>query len=150
MRQLLATVIACCTVISLFAQRENDKVHWSFEAQKLSAGEYDLIFTADVAPTWCIYSQYLTSDDGPVRTSFAFDSNTAVESVGKIEEKGSKKQLFDAMFNMNVIKLFGKVQFVQRVKVKNITTLKGAVTFMSCDDNSCLPPSDVSFNVALN
>jgi hypothetical protein len=51
---------------------------------------------------------------------------------------------------MNVIKLFGKVQFVQRVKVKNITTLKGAVTFMSCDDNSCLPPNDVSFNVALN
>jgi Disulphide bond corrector protein DsbC len=151
MKHLLLSLIALFSgITSLFSQRTNDKVNWSFEAQKVSTGEYDIIFTATVAPSWCIYSQYLSSDDGPVRTSFNFDNNAAVEPIGKIEEKGAKKQIFDKMFNMNVTKLFGKIQFVQRVKVKNTTALKGAVTFMSCDENSCLPPSDVDFNIALN
>jgi Disulphide bond corrector protein DsbC len=151
MKHLLLSFIALFTgMFSSAAQRPNEQVKWSFEAQKINASEYNIIFTANVAPSWCIYSQYLSSDDGPVRTSFSFDTNLAIEPLGKIEEKGTKKQIFDKMFNMDVIKLFGKVQFVQRVKIKNTTALKGAITFMSCDENSCLPPSDVDFNIALN
>ena len=41
-----------------------------------------------------------------------------------------------------------QVIFQQKIKLNKPTvTVKGSVNFQVCDDKSCLPPTDVAFNV---
>ena len=57
--------------------------------------------------------------------------------------------MFDEMFDMNLIEFSGKARFTQRVKVDNSDIVTGHLTYMTCDDESCLPPEDVNFEIAL-
>ena len=75
---------------------------------------------------------------------------SSAELVGKTTEDGHKKEGFDEMFGMNVVKFTDKVVFTQKVKVKKGTkSIKGVVNYMCCDSEMCLPPKDVSFEILL-
>ncbi len=125
-------------------------VRWSYEAKKVADLEYDLVFTAHIEDGWYVYSQYLESDDGPIRTSFNFEENPAVELVGKNVEAGNRYEGFDELFYMNIIKFSGAPTFTQRVRVKSPTALKGYLEFMTCDNEKCLPPKEIKFGFDLN
>ena len=139
------TLLACSTA---FAQNL-DPVKWQFQAEKVADNEYNLTLKAYITDGWYVYSQYLESDDGPVRTSFTFNENSAVEFVGKVEEAGSKHEGFDDLFGMNVIKFSGQPIFTQRVKAASGTTISGYLEFMTCDNERCLPPKEVDFTFTL-
>jgi thiol:disulfide interchange protein DsbD len=61
-------------------------VTWTTEVHKINAQEYQLVFTATIEDGWNIYSQYLKSDDGPVKTSFTYSSKDGYALLGKNEE----------------------------------------------------------------
>lgn len=135
---------------SAVAAQQMNPVHWSFQAKKVSEMEYDIILTAQVDKGWFIYSQYLESDEGPVPTSFTFEENDGFELVGEAKENGHKKEGFDDIFGMNLIKFSDEVTFTQRVKLKNkIDMIHCSVDFMTCDDERCLPPTTVAFEIKL-
>lgn len=122
-----------------------EPVKWTFSAEKVNDQEYDLIFTAHADDGWFIYSQFM-GDDGPIPTSLNFENATAFELIGKAAEKGNKKEGYDALFDMDVIKFSGTTQFVQRIKRLNkLEAISGYVEFMCCDSNRCLPPTEVDF-----
>ena len=62
---------------------------------------------------------------------------------------GNRKEAFDENFDMQIIKFSGRAQFTQRVKVGGTNKVKGHLTFMTCDEEGCLPPADVNFEIAL-
>jgi hypothetical protein len=128
-----------------------EPVKWSFTAQPLANNEYQVTLTADIADGWFLYSQYLSSDDGPIRTTIEFEKNPAIELKGKTEENGHKKEGFDQMFGMNVIKFSGKTQFVQTIVVKaaDLNAVRGTLQYMTCNGQMCMPPKDLPFNVTL-
>jgi len=139
-----------CLFITNIATAQFSPVKWSFSAEKVSEKEYDIVITADIAHGWSVYSQYLESDDGPVKTAFEFEKNENLQLIGKTEELGHKKESFDELFGMNLIKFSKKVKFTQRVKVADKKQpVSGVLTYMTCDETSCLPPTDVDFTVAL-
>lgn len=124
-------------------------VKWAYAAKKITDAEYEVTFTATVADGWSIYSQD-TDPSGPVPTAFGFDKNTNLEYIGKPVETGKRKEAFDDLFGVNVIKFSGVVTFTQKVKVKSgNNTVKGYLEFMSCDNEKCLPPKEVDFEVTL-
>lgn len=128
---------------------QQNPVSWSFDAKKINDQEYDLVLTASVANGWYIYSQYLDSDEGPIPTTFKFEPDT-FELVDKTREEGRKKEGFDELFGMNIVKFSGKVQFIQRIKLTgSLKVVKGNLEYMTCDDESCLPPTDVPFEIPL-
>lgn len=131
---------------SAFAQLE--PVKWSFDFEKVSDTEYDIIFTAKIDKGWSVYSPYLDSDEGPIPTTFQFYNND-LQAVGKAREEGNRKEVFDELFGMNLIKFSRKARFTQRVKVNDSNTVSGHLTYMTCDDESCLPPENVNFEIAL-
>lgn len=149
MRQI---VLFFCTFISLntlFAQM-NEPVKWTFAAEKVSETEYDIVFTADIDRGWSVYSQFL-GQGGPIPTSFDFQNSDEFQLVGEASEVGQKKEIYDRIFGMTLIKFTNKARFKQRIKIKdNINSVKGHVTYMTCDDSSCLPPTDVNFDIVLN
>lgn len=147
--KLFATFLfAMAIATSLCAQL--DPVKWSFAAKKISQTEYDLILTADVAKGWYVYSQYLESDEGPIATSFIFDENDSFELMGETAESGNKKEGYDEIFGMNLIKFGGKVAFTQRIKLTGKPEkINGSLEFMTCDDEQCLPPKTVDFVIPI-
>ena len=126
-----------------------EPVTWTFEAEKISETEYDIVFTADIDRGWSVYSQHLGAG-GPIPTSFEFDESGNLQLVGKASEIGQKKEVYDKNFGMKLIKFTNKAKLTQRVKVESKTAeIKGFVTYMTCDEDSCMPPTDVNFNIAL-
>ncbi|MEL6925114.1 MAG: protein-disulfide reductase DsbD domain-containing protein [Bacteroidota bacterium] len=129
--------------------QQSQPVKWTFDAEKTAANEYDITFTADAESGWYVYSQFL-EDGGPIPTSFNFDDNQGVELVGKAREIGKKKEGFDKLFEMKVISFSGKTKFVQKIKTPaGATSVKGFLEFMTCNGETCLPPTEVTFNIPL-
>ncbi len=123
-------------------------VRWEFSAEQVSADLYDLTCKATIDPGWYIYSQYLESDDGPVRTSFHFEEGAHYALSGTTEERSAhRKELNDPLFDdMLVIKFSDEVSFVQRIRVLEPgKPVKGYLEFMTCDQERCLPPKEVDF-----
>ncbi|MEM9888005.1 MAG: protein-disulfide reductase DsbD domain-containing protein [Bacteroidota bacterium] len=139
----VAFLLVCCA-LSSFAQKS--VVNWSYEAKQISATVYQVVFTADVEDGWYIYSQFL-GDDGPVPTTFEFEG---AEPIGKGTEKGYKKEGYDEIFGMNLVKFGKTVTFSQQIRVSSMDkAISGYLTYMTCNDEQCLPPTDVEFHIAL-
>jgi len=133
-----------------FLTAQETPVKWTFTAEKVSDQEYDLVITANIETGWSVYSQYLESDEGPVKTKIEFQPSGNIQLIGKTVESGNKKENYDELFGMNLIKFSKKAQFTQRVKVSNPSeSISGFLTYMACDETSCLPPKDVDFNISL-
>lgn len=137
-----------CLLAFFSASAQLEPVKWSFDVEKVSETEYDIIFTAKIDKGWSVYSPYLESNEGPIPTTFEF-YNDDLQAIGKAREEGNRKEVFDELFGMNLIKFSRKARFTQRVKVDASNTVSGHLTYMTCDDESCLPPEDVNFEIAL-
>jgi len=73
-----------------------------------------------------------------------------VENKGDAIETGHRKEGMDPIFEMKVIKFLDDedYQVRQRVKVLDPSKkLSGYLTYMTCDDERCLPPTDVDFEI---
>lgn len=143
-------IISCCLSFAVSSYAQLEPVKWTFEVEKINAKEYDVIITADIERGWSVYSQHLESQQGPIPTSFEFDQNTSIQLVGNTKEVGNKKETYDSTFGIKLAKFSNKARFTQRVKVAGPTDMvKGKLTYMTCDDTSCLPPADIDFTIAL-
>lgn len=142
--------ILFAVAFSSFLHAQTSPVRWSFAAEKINATEYDLVLTAQVDDGWYIYSQYLESEYGPIPTSFMFEPNVGYELVDKTQEKGHKKEGYDEIFEMNLIKFDGEIQFIQRIKLKDtVSEVNGSLEFMTCDNERCLPPAMIEFSIPI-
>ena len=149
MKQILLLLLTFCFVQTAFAQ-QYDPVDWSFDSKQISDTEYDIIYKSKIDKGWYVYSQYLASDEGPVATSVNYEGEKAFKTSGKSTEAGGKKAGYDAMFGMDVVKFKGDYTITQRIKVTDASKpVTGYLTFMTCNDKMCLPPTDVDFTVKL-
>jgi len=124
-------------------------VKWEWRSEKISDNEYNLIFTAHIEKTWAVYSQFI-QEGGPIPTSFNFDEGSHYELLGEAKESGKLKESFDKVFEMNIAKFYDKGIFTQKVKVNDSSVpITGYLTFMTCDDTRCLPPTDEDFSFDL-
>lgn len=125
-------------------------VSWSTSYKQISDTEFDLVFTAKMDDGWVIYSQYLSGDDGPIPTSFNYEKGDHFTLVGKNKEAGDRKEVFDKLFNMTVVKFAHQATFTQRVKVNDFSKpITGYIEFMTCNDEKCLPPAEEEFSFEL-
>ena len=127
-------------------------VKWEFRTESLAPGEFNLIFEAKMQKGWTVYSQF-TDDSGPVPTEIVFEQKENIELIGKGAESGHRKEGFDKLFEVNVIKFIHDQPFTITQKVKLTGeggVVSGYLTYMTCDDERCLPPTDVDFNFSLS
>jgi len=125
-----------------------EPVKWKFSTEKVSADEHNLVFTASIDDGWNVYSQF-TADNGPVPTEIVYEDMSGASTVGKSVESGHKKEGLDKLFDVNVIKFLADEKFVIKQKVKvtdDSKPISGYLTFMTCNNKTCLPPTDVDFS----
>ncbi len=128
-----------------------EPVKWSFLDYHKEGNEYTLEFIANIDEGWAVYSQYLESEDGPIATSSTYEEGAHFELVGKGEENPKNRvEGYDDLFSMNVVKYKKSMVISQRVRILDFSKpIAGYLTFMTCNDVRCLPPTDIDFSFQL-
>ena len=142
------SVLLLSTIICL-AQEENP-VKWSFTAKKIADKTYEVHLTATIESGWHIYSQS-TPEGGPIATSVSYSKNPLLTIEGSVKEVGKLEKHFEKLFGVEVLQFSKKVDFVQVIKIKANakTNVSGTVEFMVCNDEMCMPPKSIPFNIPL-
>lgn len=131
------------------AQIENP-VSWSFSAKRISETEATLELKANIQKGWHLYSQFI-GDGGPIPTSFTFSPSKDYQLLGKVSESPKAISAFDPNFGMQVAWHENAVLFSQRIKLlKPKTSINGVLEFMVCNNNKCLPPTELEFSIPVD
>ncbi|MEO6166857.1 MAG: hypothetical protein ABIO46_11230, partial [Chitinophagales bacterium] len=154
MRILLLLIFLLSSSTNISAQYSNPNVQWSYSTKKIAPDQFDLVVTAKVGAGYHLYSQFIVIPEGgtgPISTSFAFIKSKNYSLVGKVKESGNRKEAVEPLFDdITLIWFEEEAIFTQRVKLKAPdVTVKGVVSFMTCNDRSCDPPSDQEFEFKL-
>ena len=149
MKKISLLIVLFALPLILLSQ-ELKPVKWTFTTESLGNNEYNIIYTAIIAPHWWTYSQFI-KEGGPIPTSFKITENKDIEIVGTTSEFSEHtKEGIEPMFDMFLKKFADKVVFKQKIKVlKGHPTINGVVEFMCCDDMQCLPPEEITFTFNL-
>lgn len=123
-----------------------EKVTWSYSYDGVNE---ELVLEAKIADGWHLYSQVINEGIGPVPTSFEFKENPMIKVIGKTIEPESIHE-YDDNFEGELNFFKDSVSFKQKMKVSKSTSVKGVITYMTCNDSMCLPPKDVEFIIAIN
>ncbi len=124
---------------------------WSFSVEQTDSCEATLVFKMVTNEKFHVYSQFLSSNDGPIPTSFTFEKSKNYVTIGKVEE-GHAEEIFDQQFQMKLKFFEGTTYFKQKIKItsRKSFAVKGMLNYMACDDSKCLPPTDVDFSFDIN
>ena len=126
-----------------------EPVTWSFGTEKTAENKFDIVMTADIDNSWHLYAMDI-AEGGPIATSFTFEEPSGYTMEGKPVAVDKPEVKFDNSFGMDIGMHSVKAEFRQKITVTQYpVTVKGFVTFMSCDDKQCLPPRDVEFSIVI-
>jgi len=147
MRHIAITFLLSISLAIVGLAQAPSPVSWTTSAEKASDGDYLLTFAAAIKPDWVIYGLE-EHDDGPIPTSINFDTG-AYELRGEVESRSESSVTDDEIFMIKLEKFAKEAIFTQKVKATSGETVKGWITYMTCDGERCLPPTDVDFSLEL-
>ena len=147
MKKTIALLFVMLLTVMAQAQMV-DPVHFKSELKTGKGAEAEIIFTATIDAGWHVYSTDLGSD-GPIAATFNVVKMEGAEKVGKLTPKGNVIKQYDKLFEME-LKFFEKqATFVQKIRfTKPNYDIDCYLEYGACNDQSCLPPSEVALKVA--
>ncbi|MDP3567521.1 cytochrome c biogenesis protein CcdA [Sediminibacterium sp.] len=134
-----------------FVYGQKQYVTWSFSQKKISADEFELVFKANIEPTWHLYSQ-IETPEGPLPTYFEFEKSKDYKLVGKVIEPKPTEHP-EPVFDNLVVRYFANTAtFKQKIKALSNKpfVVKGFIDGMACNESMCQkfsPPVDFSFKI---
>ena len=144
MKKLLTICVLLVAFVAAKAQMM-DPVHFTTQMKDLKNGEAELVFKATIDAGWHVYSTGL-GDDGPISASFHQVKMDGAQPVGKLQARGKEIKQFDKLFEMELRYFEQAVTFVQKIKfTKPKYDIDCYIEYGACNDQSCLPPSEVAF-----
>ena len=144
MKKLISSLLLSFVVCVLQAQIK-DPVKFKTEFNTLSDTEAEIVFTAAIDKGWHVYSTEL-GDGGPISATFNVDKTSGIELLGKLKSVGKEVATFDKLFEMKVRYFENTAKFIQKVKLTGgAYEIEGYLEYGACDDESCLPPTEVPF-----
>ena len=143
----LFLLLALLATQAISAQIYNP-VKWNFTLTAAADGNYTLLAKATIDEGWWVYSEYLENENGPIPTTINYDAGTHYKLVGKSKESDNAKKIYDKLFEMEVIKFQKSFTIEQKIKITDPSKpITGYLNFMTCNDERCLPPVDVEFEL---
>lgn len=138
---MLLAVIA----IAASAQMQ-DPVHFSVSQKKVAPNEIEVTFSGKIDAGWHVYSTALPAD-GPISATITTEKNEGAAPKGSLGHRGKEINQYDNMFGMNLRFFENSVTFYQRYKLTGKTYhVKGYLEYGSCNDEMCMPPTQVEFD----
>ena len=139
--------VATLMLVSILAMAQmQTPVHFSVSQKQVSPSEVDVIFTGKIDKGWHVYSTGLP-DDGPISATLTSEASEGAKAEGKLKAQGKEISQFDNLFGMKLRYFENSVTFVQRYKLTaEKYHIKGFLEYGACNDQSCLPPTQVEFD----
>lgn len=149
MKKFFVFVTLMVAAFSVNAQL--NPVSWTFSAKKIGDKTYEIHMTAHMQSNWHLYSQTQPDDAIASPTTFVINPNPLFTLDGKIKEVGKMEKFHDAKLDLSANQYSQTVDFVQVIKLKGNakTNFSGTVEYQTCNDERCLPPKTVTYNVAI-
>ena len=116
-------------------------VLWTWELDKVSGV---LRFKVQLDEGWHMYSQYISAEIGPVPLTFSFEELSGIELVGGVTEPKAVRK-YDENFEAYLDFFEKEAEFQQRFTGPFDGPVKGTITYMICNETTCLPPVDIAF-----
>lgn len=134
--------------MGLNAQVIRDAVTWSRSVEDKSPTEKVLVFIATVKDPWHLYGTELPKG-GPTPTHLLVDKIEGAELVGGLTSTQKPIEKYDPNFEMTLRFFSGKVTFRQKIRITDPKKFAfvGAIRYMACNDEQCLPPANWEFTV---
>jgi len=145
LKTTLLTLLLALITLAAKAQME-DPVHFNVTQKQLSPTEIEVIFTGRIDAGWHVYSTALPAN-GPISATLTTEKAEGAKAEGKLAVRGKEINRYDPMFNMNLRFFENSVTFVQKYRLTAKTYhIKGYLEYGACDDQNCLPPTQVEFS----
>ena len=145
MKRIVFSILIAVVSIVVQAQMV-EPVHFTTELKEGAKGEAEIIFSATIDKGWHVYSTALGSDE-PVSASFHAEKLDGVKLVGPLKARGKELKQYDQMFGMELRFFEQRATFVQRIRfTKPHYGIDCYLEYGACNDEMCLPPSQVVFN----
>lgn len=123
-------------------------ISWRGTARMTGDGEGVIRLIATMEQGWHLYGTTVPKD-GPRPTEFKFDTVKGMSLSGSVNADKAPLRKLDGMFNAEVEYWEGKVVFTQKFKLdkksQGINSIKCSVSYMGCNDQTCLPPKTKDF-----
>lgn len=133
------------TVLAVRAQIL-EPVTFKTEVKQVSDDRVEVVFTGTIDAGWHVYSTEL-GDGGPISATFNVDKIQGAEPVGKLKPVGKEISAYDKLFEMQVRYFEKTAQFVQELKLTGgAWQVAGYLEYGACNDENCLPPTQVPFS----
>lgn len=143
MRKLLSIIALFCTLSA--AAQFASPVKFTVKENKISDSELEVVFTGKIDAGWHVYGTDI-KDGGPTKAELTLEKQTGVKPKGSLKGKGSLHKAMDEMFGMEVSYYEGSVTFVQTFTItEEKYNIEGYLTYGACNDQNCIPPTDVDF-----
>ena len=147
---LLLPLALLLTSLGGQAQIARDAVSWSHSVEDKSPTEKVIVFTATLKGDWHLYGTELPSG-GPTPTTLVVDKIAGAQLVGKLTPSREPIEKHDPNFDMTLRFYAGQVSFRQTLRITDpkAFAFSGAMRYMACNDDQCLPPANWAFDIPL-
>lgn len=144
-KQIFITMLLAVIAIAASAQMQ-DPVHFSVSQKKVAPDEIEVTFSGKIDAGWHVYSTALPAD-GPISATITTEKNEGAAPKGSLGHRGKEINQYDNMFGMNLRFFENSVTFYQRYKLTGKAYhVKGYLEYGSCNDEMCMPPTQVEFD----
>lgn len=145
---ILFLVLGFVLSVGAKAQMIEDPTEWTIEAKQVDGNKYDIVFHCKVNNDWHIYSLDPGGDGSFLPPSFDFLGNADVKLVGEPREVG--ELIDETIEDIGTVHYYHEVDYIQTVELaKQDMDLKGEYSYMTCNDQTCLPPTTKEFSLKI-
>jgi thiol:disulfide interchange protein DsbD len=149
MKRVLSILAITLIAVSSFSQIY-EPVKWTFELINTEKTTANVVLKATIEKGWHLYGMNIPAN-GPVATKIVFDNIKNAKLEGAIQATSKLKEVYDPNFDMKLSWYANEAVFIQKIAITDAAKvkIKGHVEFMSCNDESCLPPSKEYFDLGI-
>lgn len=147
MKKLSAFILTLLCSLTMVSAQMVNPVKWTHTSSQ-SGDVLTLTFTAAIEKTWHMYSLQVPAG-GPQQTEFTYDKLEGAKLQGPAKVvKGQVINHYDDAFDMNLSYYENSVTVEQKFALTGGDyNIEGYITFMSCCDGMCTPPTTYDFTV---
>ncbi len=150
MKRLFTLFIATIAITLAAMAQSTNPVSWKCSVKMTSKTEGVITMTATMQDGWHIYNTTLVEGGSYKKTTINLDESTGIKLLGA--PKASAKAVTEDDADFGLISYWGgKVTFTQKFKVTEAgkAHVKGKINYMSCNDQTCMPPKNEVIDLAV-
>ena len=130
---------------TVLAQFQNP-VQFSVKQNKVSDTELEIVFSGKVEAGWHVYSTDIP-DGGPTKAELTLEKQQGVKQKGSLRATGKIHRAMDDLFGMELSYMEGTASFKQKFTITDDKyEVAGFLTYGACNDENCIPPTNVEFS----